>query len=387
MAVDMQKKRLFHNFWFVMLTICMACLFTGCMKKEPVRVGFVAELTGKQAELGVQERNGVQLAVEKINAAGGVAGRQIELVVRDDLGTPDGAKTADRQLIDAGVAAIIGHATSTQTVAGLQITEPAHMVLLGPTVSSPALTGKYQYFFRVYPTFADSARGYAKHVYQDRKLGKLAVLYDTDNAAYSNTYKTVFADKYQSMGGVLVDVVGFSSTSKTDFDAVLTKLREKNAEGILLITADIDAALVAQRARLMNWQVPLFASAWAQTATLTHNGGRAVEGMELEQAYALSDQEPGFLDFIKQYQDRFGNFPSFGAAFGYEAALVLASALQKTDGKAEGLRQALLEIRNFKGLIDTFSFDQYGDVVRPFYLSVIRDNKFVIIGRISSTEP
>jgi len=384
-------NQMFSSMWKIgavgLLIGAMGLFISGCAKNEPIRVGFVADLTGKQAELGVQERNGVQLAVDKINASGGVAGRQIELIIRDDLGVPEVAKKVDRELIDAGVVAIIGHATSAQTVAGLEVTNPARVVLLGPTISSPALTGKYEYFFRVYPTFSNSAQAFAKHIYQNRKLTKLAIIYDTDNAAFSKTYRNIFAGKYLALGGILTDDVSFSSAAKTNIDLLLPKLRAGNPAGILMIAADVDAALIAQRIRLTGWQVPLFSSAWAQTATLIYNGGKAVEGMELEQAYALSSQAPDFLDFKKRYQDRYGDFPSFGAAYGYEAAEVLAAALQKSDGQAEGLRQALLGIRDFRGLIDTFSFNQYGDVVRPFYLSVIRNGNFMIIDNLTPTKP
>lgn len=381
-----QLNSLWRTVLISILIGIISLFFVGCLKQEPIRIGFVADLTGNQAELGVQERNGVQLAVEKINATGGVVGRQIELIIRDDLGTPDGAKNADRELIDMGVAAIIGHATSAQTVAGLQVTNPAHVLLLSPTTSTPDLSGKFEYFFRVYPTFSDSAKGFARHIYQNRKLTKLAILYDTDNAAYANKYQTIFADKYRSVGGFLVGEIGFSSAAKTDFNSILSQLRASNAEGLLIITSDVDAAMIVQRTRLMGWQVPLFASAWAQTATLIYNGGQTVEGMEIEQAYALNSQSPDFLDFKKLYQNRFGQLPSFGATFGYEAAMVLSTALQKTGGKSLELRQAMLEIKDFKGLIDNFSFNEYGDVVRPFYLSVIRDNKFIILAPLASTD-
>ena len=261
-------------------------------------------LTGKKSELGVQERNGVELAVEKINESGGIAGRKIELVIRDDQGTVDGAKNADRQLIEAGVIAIIGHATSSQTVAGLQVTEPARVVLIGPTISSPDFTGKYRYFFRVYPSFADSAKSFAKHIFQDRKLSKVAIIYDNNNAAYSEVYKKVFVEKYNDMGGGVVDVISFSSAERVDFDSILAKLQADRAEGILLVTADVEAALIAQRMRLMGWQAPLFASAWAQTATLIYNGGRAVEGMELEHAYAYSSQDPDFQGFYQALHEQ-----------------------------------------------------------------------------------
>lgn len=382
------KQRLNSLWRAVLMSVLVGVLilfFTGCLRQEPIRIGFVADLTGNQAELGVQERNGVQLAVEKINAAGGVVGRPIELIIRDDLGTPDGAKNADRELIDIGVAAIIGHATSQQTTAGLQITNPAHVLLLSPTTSTPDLSGKFEYFFRVYPTFSDSAKGFATHIYKNRKLAKLAILYDTDNTAYAKTYQTIFADKYRAAGGTLVGEIGFSAAAKIDFNPILSQLRASNAEGILIITSDVDAAMIVQRTRLMGWKVPLFASAWAQTATLIYSGGQTVEGMEIEQAYALNSQSPDFLDFKKSYQDRFGQLPSFGGTFGYEAAMALASALQKTGGKPLGLRQAMLEIQNFKGLTDSFSFNEYGDVVRPFYLSVIHNNKFIVLEPLAST--
>lgn len=368
----------------VILLIGLSGVLGGCMKREPIKIGFVADLTGKQAELGVQERNGVQLAVEKINAAGGVAGRQLELVIRDDQGKGEVAKEVDQQLVDAGVVAIIGHATSAQTIAGLSVTEPAKVVMLGPTVSTPALTGKYQYFFRIYPSFADSARGFATHIYKERKVAKLAVVHDTDNAAYSQTYKEIFSERYRDLGGDIVETVSFSARERNNFDAMLAALKEKQVAGLLFITSDMDTAILAQRAKLLGWSVPLFTTAWAQTEILTKNGGQAVEGMELEHAYVLDNQETEFLSFKKAYEDRFGNLPSFGAAFGYESALVLSVALGKTDGNRQGLREVLLNTKDFKVLSGTLSFDKHGDVARPFYLSVIRDSGFVLLGTLTS---
>jgi len=356
-------------------------LFSGCTKKEPVRVGFVAELTGRQPELGVQERNGVQMAIEKINTSGGIAGRQIELIVRDDLGTPDGARAADRELIEAGVAAIIGHATSGQTMAGLPVTNAAHVVMISPTTSTTDLSGKDDYFLRMVHTLQDRAGGLAHHVYRRRGLTRLSVLYDTHNASYVQAYLKTFVDKYRSLGGRVVSEAKFSSTEQPNFDPLLSNLRASKAEGLLIIASDSDTALIAQRTRLIGWQAPLFTSGWAQTETLIKNGGKAVEGLELEEGYAINSQAPAFLDFKVRYQEKFGRPPSFGAAFAYEAALVLAAALQKTGGKTAGLKETLLGIRDFQGLVDTFSFDKYGDVMRTFYLGVVRNGRFVDLER------
>lgn len=350
---------------------------------KPVLVGFVAQMTGTQAELGVQERNGVQLAVEKINATGGINGRKIELVIRDDLGVPEKAQSIDEELIKMGVVAIIGHATSGQALAGLKVTNPARMVMISPTVSTPALSGQDDFFFRVYPTFKASAQAFAEYIFKTAGLKRLAVIYDTDNAAYAKTYSTTFSEKYVSLGGVISGESSFSSRARPDFSSVLTKLRHGEAEGFMIIASDIDTALIAQRVRIMDWQIPLFTSAWAQTETLINNGGKAVDGLKLEQSYALTSQAPLFTEFKSSFQSRFGKTPSFGAAFGYEAALVLADALKKTDGKPEKLKNALLETRDFKGLMDNISLDEFGDVQRPFYLSAIEYGKFVILGKLN----
>ncbi|MDR3412746.1 MAG: ABC transporter substrate-binding protein [Formivibrio sp.] len=375
------------NTWLKYIAVFVLILVAGLTfdffsSHKNIRIGFVAQLTGKQAELGVQERNGVLLAVEKINASGGIKGRKIELVVRDDFGTPDKAQLADNELIKAGVVAIVGHATSGQTLAGLKVTNPLQVVMISPTVSTPALSGQDDYFFRVYPTFKESAQAFAEYVYKKDRLKRLAIIYDTDNAAYSNTYSTTFADKFTALGGVVAKE-DFSSANHPDFSKQLSDFHTGNAEGILIIASDIDTALIAQKVRIMDWNIPLYTSAWAQTQTMINNGGKAVDGMKLEQSYALTSTEPAFVEFKSNYQSRFGNAPSFGAAFGYDAAMVLANALKKTGGSADKLKEALLETRDFKGLIDDFSLDKFGDVQRPFYLSAINNGKFTIVGKLN----
>lgn len=362
----------------LLIGVSASCL-VDCVGNEPIRVGFVAQLSGIQAELGVQERNGVQLAVELINARGGIRGRRIELVVRDDLGTPEGARIADRELMDAGVIAIIGHATSSQTIAGLAVTNPAHIVMLSPTATTPELSGQDDLLFRVACSLVDRTRAFAQRIYQGRNMTRIAVIWDTDNTAYSKSFLETFADKYQSLGGKLVAQADFSSKALPDLTPLVTQLRAGNPDGLLIIAADIDTALIAQRTRIMGWPIPLFTTAWAHTETLINNGGQAVEGLEIELAKAINDQSPDYADFKTRYQTRFGQAPSFGAELGYEAAQVLAAALLKTGGKADGLAQALVGIQNFKGLTDSLSFDQYGDIIRPFYLGTIRDGKYVNI--------
>ncbi len=122
-------------FWFKALLslTCLALLSSGCSSLAPIRIGFAAELSGKQNELAINLRDGVQLAVDDINASGGIKGRPVELLIEDDLGTPEGAKAAENKLIDAGVVAIVGHLTSGQTAAGYQVATERKTVLISAT--------------------------------------------------------------------------------------------------------------------------------------------------------------------------------------------------------------------------------------------------------------
>jgi branched-chain amino acid transport system substrate-binding protein len=366
--------------WLVWLFLLVAGLaLSGCQGQAAIRVGFVGELTGLQSDLGVHERNGVQLAVDEVNTRGGVAGRDIELIVRDDQGTPQGAQAADRELVDAGVVAIIGHATSGQTVAGLPVTTEAGVVLLSPSATTPDLSGLDDLFFRVIPTHLDQAQILARHARENRGIARVAIIFDTDNAAYSQSYQATFAETFRELGGQVTDVVNYSSAAKLDFEPLVLQLQAGQPEGLLIVASALDTALIAQQTRLLGWEPTLFASAWAQTDVLIQNGGQAVEGLETVIVFDVQSQAPAYRDFRARYQARFGYPPTFAAGEAYEAMMVLAAALEKTGGRAEGLPQALSEIRNFQGLIGELSLDEYGDASRTHFLIAVREGQFVTL--------
>lgn len=367
-----------------LIIVIIGILFTVVKSREDIIIGFSAQLTGSQSELGVQQRNGVQLAVEEINDSGGIAGRKISLIVEDDFGIPEGAEFGDSQLIKKGAIAIIGHTTTAQTLEGLKVTNPANVIMIGANITTPELSNLDDNFFRVSTSFKSSSQNFAKHIYEDKKIKSIAIIYDRNNMAYSNLYATIFANEFQALGGKITDKVNFSSSDDSDFSPLLCNLDKYKPEGLFIVASDIDAALIAQKTRLKNKEISMFATGWAQTEALISNGGKAVEGMEIEQGYDLNNQSSVFIDFKSRYKARFGNEASFGAAYGYEAALVLVEALKKTHGNKNGLKEALLETTNFNGITDTLSFDKFGDVERSWYISTIHNGKFIMIDKLTS---
>lgn len=348
----------------------------GCGKLDPILVGFSGQLTGAHANMGVSGRDGVLLAVDEINAAGGVAGRKIKLLVRDDKGTAEGAQAADQELIDAGVVVIIGHMTSSQTMAALPVTEKAGVVLLSPTTSTPSLTGRKDHFFRVISDSASEAAFLARNAVLKHGVKDLAAIYDQDNAAYTNAYLEAFREELESLGGKMVANVGFSSAHRPVFRPLVEQLRSADPQGLLIITSAYDGALIAQQPRLLGWSTKLFGCAWTQSAPLIEGGGKSVEGMEFVAYYNRNSQRPNFLEFKKKYTNRFHQPVTFMAGNAYEAMMVLAAALANTGGKPEGLAQALPGT-SIQGLMETVSLDEFGDGVRIRYRVVIQDGKFI----------
>lgn len=368
------------------MLIIVVLLASGCAVHRPIRVGFAGELTGHQSDLGVYGRNGVLLAVETINANGGISGHPIELVIRDNQGTREGARSATEELIEANVVAIIGPMTSTQSKAALPVAEKAGVVLLSPTAATPELSGQDDHFLRLNAASIGEARLLARHVYQSLGPASIAGIYDTDNPSYTYTFWNTFADTYRGLGGQIAGEVGFPSSEQPDYVPLLATLSTGKPEGLLIIASALDTALIAQRVRIEGWKIPLFGSYWAYTDLLLQNGGRAVEGMELVVSFDMSSQSPAFRDFCARYQARFGQMPAFSAALSYETMLVLAAALERVDGRGawsaerrEQLRQALLETRDFPGLTGPISLDEYGDTTRTQFLVTIRDSQFVTL--------
>ena len=364
-----------HRRW--LFWILLVFLLAGCQSLPPVKIGFAGDLSGREADLGISARNGAVLASEAINKSGGIGGHAVQIITMDDQGLPAAAKDVDNKLIDAGVVGIIGHITSEQTLAGLSITQARGVVMLSPTTNTSQLTGQRDLFFRVVGDDSQEARSLALHIWKERAIQSLAILYDSDNAAYSEGYSQFFKGQYTALGGRVTEIQSFPGASQTDFKSVLAELKTGSPAGLLIIGSGLKSALVAQNARLIGWDVPLFITNWAYSDAFLAYGGREIEGTELVTGFNMDSQLPAILDFRRRYQAEFGLAPDFAAAQGYEAMLVLSAALQKTAASSTGLPQALLSIQKYNGLIGPLSFDAYGDIQRPVYLVQVKNGRFV----------
>lgn len=345
----------------------------------PVLVGFSGPLTGVNSDLGVQGRNGAQLAIEHINAEGGINGHQLELLSMDDGPTAESARDADSALLRQGVVAIIGHMTSNQAIAGLPVVEQHGAVMIAPTVSTPLLTGKRDGFFRLMPDNDSWAYATADYALA-QGLKTVSVIYETANQAFAGSFVDGFVTQFEAGGGRLLQRIPFTSARRDTLEAAAIRAVSTNPDTIVLAASARDTAALAQFIDAQDASRPvLLSSSWAYTREIFLAGGRAVEGIVFTISYLPDDTREGYLAFRKAYTERFGWEPNFAAALAYESAKVLAAALRRTGGKAQGLREALAAGTPVQGISETVTLDQYGDVQRPPYLVTIRNGEFVSI--------
>jgi branched-chain amino acid transport system substrate-binding protein len=350
---------------------------------SPIQIGFTAELTGKQNELAINLRNGVQLAVEDINANGGINGKTIALLIEDDMGTNSGARNAENKLINAGVVAIVGHLTSEETVAGYPVAIERGTVLISATAATATLTGIDDLFFCTTPSTKYLGSELVKYIHTYRRVTRIAIILDEDNFAYSSSLADAFTTSLEQAGGQVTTRISFSGKSVNDFIPYVYGLRLSNPQAVLILASPPDTGIIAQQIRLQKWDIPLFAGPWARGEELLRNGGSAIEGLELIIAYDPDTPNAALDAFKIHYESRFGQQPAFTAIYGYEVIQVLSAALQKTNGEAEGLADALRGISDIPTLTATISLDEYGDTIKPLYIHRVQDGGFTTVLRIN----
>lgn len=363
------------------LALWLACLTLAGCGSEPIVIGFLGPLEGKYSDLGVQGRNGALLAVEDLNARGGVAGRPLHLMPMDDGGNEAQARQAFASLAEAKVTAIVGPMTSNVAMALAPLGAARSLVLVSPTVSTPLLGGKKDTFFRVVPQSADWADTLARHAHATGAL-RLAAVTDLDNAAFAVPYAERFLASFASLGGEAVDDLRVQASRIVDWKPVAERIAGSSPDAVIATLSARDTAFLAREIRLLGLDVRLYGSMWAYTQEILHAGGRSVDGIVFSVGYDESNPLPAFQDFKRRYEMRFGWPPNFAACFAYEAVMALAKALEWTRGSATGLPEAMVSLGRIDSLQGPMTFDEYGDVERAAFIMTIREREFVTIDTI-----
>ncbi len=368
---------------FVRVSALVAVLAVlGCTKKdgngaeEFIKVGEYVSLTGNTATFGQSTDRGVQIALDEINAAGGVLGKKIKVIVEDTQSKPETSKTAVLKLIKQDhVVALIGEIASSRTLAAAPEAQRSQVPMITPGSTNPAVTEKGDYIFRI--CFIDPFQGQvmAKFASGELKSKKAAILTDVKND-YSVGLAKNFKDVFVAAGGAIVAEESYSE-GDTDFKPQLTAIKNKTPDILVVPGYYTEVGIIANQARELGMNQPMIGGDGWDSAQTIAIGGKAIEGSYFTNHYAADDPNPVVQDFRKKYEERFKEVPDAMAALGYDTMKLLADAIKRagsTDGKA--LRDAIAQTQGFPAVTGAVTIDENRNAKKPITVIKIENGQF-----------
>lgn len=329
---------------------------SGLAKGDPIKIGHYASITGSEATFGISTDNGIKLAVEERNAAGGVKGRPIQLITYDNQGKQQETTTVVTRLVQQDkVVALLGEVASSRSMAGGPIAQKAGIPMITPSSTNPDVTAIGDMISRV--CFIDPFQGYvgAKFAKDNLKKTRAATLYNRAQA-YSDGLNNNFIESFREMGGTIATQQAYGD-GDNDFSAQLAAIKEANVEFIYVPGYYTEVVNIAKQARKIGLNIPLIGGDGWDSDELK-NAGTALDGCFFSNHYAKEDTRPEVQQFIAKYKAKFDGEPDGLAALGYDAARLLFESMDKApslDGKA--LAAQIAATKGFPGVTGRITID------------------------------
>lgn len=363
------------NLFLIALGLLAVC---GCDRHEPIKIGFVGSITGKSSDLGVAGRDAVLLAVETVNATGGINGKKLALSVQDDTQNPEQAAKAVESLVAEKVTAIIGPMGSAMAKAALPVAARGNTILISPTSSTNELSGKDDFFFRVMEPNLLFARHLAETCIR-LKIKRVAAIYDLQNKTYTVEIFQTFRDEFTRRGGVISAEQTYDSAQSNVFMPLVQKLGLDKADGVMVLANSVDAINIGQQVRKINSKVPIISGACGiAQRDLVQQAGKSIDNIIFTLPVNNQCPRQSFTDFREAFAKRFNYQPTFAAVLSYDAAQAVITALRKNSDPAR-FRETMQGIKTFSGLQGDISLDQFGDPNRQLFIIRYVDGREEII--------
>jgi branched-chain amino acid transport system substrate-binding protein len=373
-----------HTIRLVALALCSVLVLSACnggsdttAPATEILVGEYGSLTGSTATFGISTRNGIDIAVDEINKAGGLLGKQVRVIVEDDQGLAAEAQTVVTKLITVDkVVAVLGEVASSNSIAAAPVAQQNGIPMISPSSTNPEVTRKGDYIFRV--CFLDPFQGYvmAKFTANTLKLTKVAVFREI-SSDYSVGLANAFIENFTKMGGTIVADESYK-TGDVDFNAQLTSIKAKSPQAVFVPGYYTEVGLIARQTKKQGLNVPLLGGDGWDSPKLTEVGGKDLDGSFFSNHYAVEDPSPAAQKFLASYKARFNAVPDALAGLGYDSAMVLFDAIKRA-GSTEGMkiRDAIAQTKDFAGVTGTITLNAERNADKPAVVLEIKEGKFV----------
>lgn len=347
---------------------------------EPIYIGVSGPLTGPNARYGEQWIKGFDLALEEINGAGGVHGRPLAYIFEDSQSDPkQSVVVAQKFVADPRIIVELGDFASPASMAASPIYQRGGLVQFGFTNSHPDFTkGGGEYTWSNSVTQAQAAPALAEYTVIDLGLDRLAVFYlNTDWG--KSTYE-LYARRAEELGAMIVAAEAYLPEEK-DFRSALTRARDANPNGLVLISYQADGALIAQQVKQAGLDVPIVGAGSLQSPDFLKLGGDAVEGVYIQGQFLPSDPRPHVKNVVDRYVAKYNETPDFFAIHAYDTMKLIAQAIELGGPTREGVLKGLYQLKDVPSVIyEKANFDpETRRVVNPQFVNLqIVNGEFVL---------
>ena len=356
----------------------LALTFTHAAE-EPIRIGEYASITGKEASLGQSSHNGTLMAIDDLNAAGGVLGRPLLLITEDTQSKPGESATAAKKLISRDkVVALLGEVASSRSLEAAPVAQLAKVPMISPASTNPKVTETGNYIFRT--CFIDPFQGPVMARFAQEKLrAKRVALMVSNSSAYSIGLAKFFREAFTANGGTIVLEQKYAEGDK-DFKAQLTAIKSAGVDAVFNPGYYNEGALIVLQARDLGLTLPIFGADSWEAEALIELGGKAIEGAYLCSHYSPADPSPRVQNFVQAYKKRFGSTPDSNASLGYDSVLVLVDAIKRAGSTDRTkIRDALAATKNFAAVTGNITIDAQRNASKNAVIIQVRNGKFEFV--------
>ncbi|MEZ0392307.1 MAG: ABC transporter substrate-binding protein [Pseudobdellovibrionaceae bacterium] len=366
----------------LLVALVVLPFLASCTKKNAgneIVIGHYGSMTGSEATFGQSTDEGIRLAIDEINATGGIKGKKIKLITMDDQGKAEEAASVVTRLIEQEkVVALLGEVASSRSLAAAPIAQAKKVPMLTPSSTNPKVTEVGDFIFRA--CFIDPFQGtvMAKFASENLKAKKVAILRDV-KSDYSVGLADFFAAKFKELGGEIVADVSYQG-SDVDFKAQLTQIKSKNPDALFIPGYYTEVGLIARQARELGIKSTLMGGDGWDSPKLSEIGKEAVNGAYFSNHYSTESKEPAAIDFMNKFKAKYNKQPDGLSSVAYDATKMLIKAIEASpEIKASAIRDQLAAVKEFQGATGKITIDDKRNAVKSAVVVQVdgSNNKYV----------
>lgn len=365
--------------YLISIILLTVLLLSSCQKEEEIlKIGFSATLTGENANVGKAELYGAEIAVNEINAVGGINGMQLELVVKDDKADPDETVKIDNTFISEGIHIVIGHALSVVSEAMMENAKDKEILFLSPSIGTDALSNIDDNLIRNVATTYQEGKSMTLSIVETEP-SKILLIQNLDNEILTRYHKEAFIEVLEDNDFTTEQykVIEYHSNEESDIVAVEQELLSNDYDAVMIVAPSTDGAKFVNYVKINNIDTVLHLSSWAGIGLIDN-----IDTVDTNEIYVYQEvrdeSTEEYIRFKETYEELYDYAPNMVSSNAYDMIYLLKYAIEEADStNIDLVKEAILQIGDYEGIAGDYSINEYGDCIRESIKMVISDGEYV----------